>query len=372
MLAMADLGRYRMAEMFESATWTRRNRRVFAIIRELKRTVDREYSGPLDRSDEPAVAAAVCKQVGAYLFLGSVVAAAGSRRHERSAWKHVSAEEGARAAVVLTLAVAELVRLEEEYRFFDPTILEIDRIVRTEFSPSSTEIRILEETLDKLRLELSSELTQMATENGGTAAHDLVLACQAALSAQALELGGISLAKTPKLTLLANSGVDSWPYIRNFEWLTLTNSGFNPFWRRAREALLDMVLEMSEDPSDGIRRNMLKSPLQESEMVALPVSDLPADQDISELGTSVTVFESLDGTPGPFIFVNVTELNNRLVDEIESGHLDDDDREGAHRFLADEMNDPELWMDSDQEYPDDIEWSAFRFDPQTARVVMDS
>lgn len=232
--------------MLENASWTRENRRHFAIVEALYSEAKRPLrTEGWDLRDEREFAAALTHIDGSHLLSAALRSGCGKKgdpswRKVRSAWKSVSAESGARGSVFLTLATASMLEpeladgIDEE-----PIIRAREAVVRT-YGPPPADLETIEDVTQRLIQQRAAPQVREATERGGTFATDLLLDAQAALSYRGLELAGVEPAVMPGYEPVRGIDVDNWYQVMDLDWrLGLIALGHH--WKGAKESFLDLA-----------------------------------------------------------------------------------------------------------------------------------
>lgn len=232
--------------MFESATWTRANRRHFAVVERIYEDAGEQVGDGESWSSDSELAALACHRIGSVLLATSLAAGCMtggklSKRCERAHWKEVSPEDGSRASTFLTLATATMLSSEIESAV-DPSWVEpLSSLIERSYSPPAEDLQLIASVKDRVIRERSSELVTEATQRGGTLAQAVVDISQAYLSFRALGMAGARPAQMPVFESIGDVDPDFWIEIQGFEWDLAVTSAFGTAWRDAKEGFLEFV-----------------------------------------------------------------------------------------------------------------------------------
>jgi hypothetical protein len=229
--------------MFETATWTVRNRRNFEIVERIYEQVGLPVmTEEWDLTDQSQFAAALAHEVGSVLLYSLVSAANGrpkkpssvSKRRERATWKSIDPEGGARASVFLTLGAAAMLSPQIE-EGFDPVPIDLARLkLIDEFAPPKEDIANVERVVEEMIVQLGDPLTKEAVARGGTIASEIRNTGQVILTFEALKLAGADPVTTPMYEGVAE--------VDQAEWFDIFWSMLPSFhWKGAKERLLDIA-----------------------------------------------------------------------------------------------------------------------------------
>ncbi len=238
--------------MFEEATWTTRNRRIFAITEALFEHVDLPVNttDSWDMSDNNEFAAALVFNVGVPLLDGSISAGMSksgkfSNRKEKTAWKQIEPGAGLRAAVFLTTGTAAMLTgeldLPGEPEIDETPIVYGRTLVDLAFTPPPTDfMNTILGIQQRAVEEMNSDLTKMAIENGGLAPSFIVQQAQAALSFHALEFAGADPRNMPAFEPVRDVDPLNWNQERGFDWMLAFSVAFGEFWKHTKDTYLNI------------------------------------------------------------------------------------------------------------------------------------
>lgn len=156
--------------MFETATWTAKNRRHFAVVERIyERAGLSLITESWDLSDQSQFAAALVHNVGTHLLGGSISAGTSrsgkfSNRREKAAWKTVTPDDGARAAVFLTLATGAMLS-RDLVEDIDPVPVDYGRLlVEQTFAPPEEDQQAIATVQRSVVEERNTEWTREITD----------------------------------------------------------------------------------------------------------------------------------------------------------------------------------------------------------------
>jgi len=234
--------------MFDAATWRTQNRRHFALLENVYAQVGLgAISERWDSEDDAEYAARLVHEVGSHLLISSVGAATSkdgkySNRRADKAWKPVEPNDGARAAVFLTLAVAAILTPDVNGAAEDEAIVRAARdLVADSFEISSEDVQRIEQIRAEVIETLNEDLTKEAVERGGLADRMAIQRAQAALSYYGMKLAGIDADDLPAFEPVRGLSPEDWGEERGFDWLLTFSIHFDAVWNGVKERFMELA-----------------------------------------------------------------------------------------------------------------------------------
>ncbi|HEX5610588.1 MAG TPA: hypothetical protein VFX45_10925 [Solirubrobacterales bacterium] len=266
--------------MFDAATWRTKNRKHFALLKDVYAQVGLEaISERWNSEDDAEYAARLVHEVGSYLLTSSVGAATSkggkySNRRADKAWKAVEPEPGARAAVFLTLAVAGILAPDVDGSAEDEAIVRSARdLVIDAFEVPPEDLQRIEQVRVEVIKVLNEDLTKEAVERGGLADRMVIQRVQVALSYYGMELAGIDADDLPGFEPVRGLSPEEWGEERGFDWLLTFSIHFDAVWRGIKERFIEMAFMRADR---GFGYQLVMRAIEDLNSASWQWADVPA------------------------------------------------------------------------------------------------